>query len=157
MSIKDLIGKVTSRVKGEPKEDFDDFDKEFQEESAAPAVTPPGGGYEAPTTPAPAAQPQAAPAATPAQEPAPTAEPEPEIETLHEDAGAKIGQLQNSLENIKNKLDMLETHLETIDSKAAYQKTEEERLMQYLTMINEKLDHLEQEHSALESLLKPKA
>lgn len=135
MVIRELIHKVTGRLKkitgGEPeleeleKEPKLDLDLETEE-------------FDEPGPP---------------PEPIPEPEPEPEPKEEPEPSDVDMESIKNSLENIKGKLELLETHLETLESKDEYHRAEADRFIQYLTFINEKLDHLEREHAEIERLV----
>lgn len=84
----------------------------------------------------------------------PTALPSAAEPLLQEQPSQETETITSELQTIKNKLETLETHLETLESQGSYQKVESERYIQYLTIISEKLDHLEKEYSELERLLK---
>lgn len=66
------------------------------------------------------------------------------------------GDLKSQIDIIRSKLDLLETHLHSIESKEDMRKFEGDRYVQYLTFINEKLDHLERELVEVERLIKKK-
>ena len=155
MGIKDLVNKVKSRVTGAADMGMDmDFGDDFNEgpppekgqKNGARGEEPHGFGPEegsdefSDVGSGPEPEPRPAQVAAPApQMPAQPAEDTSEIRT--------------QLASIKSKLEVLEAHLETIESKGEMQRTEVERFMQYLSFLNEKLDHLEQEHSEIERLL----
>lgn len=142
MAIRDLFKKLTGRVKesitGEPGEELEE---ELGEELGAGAEEAPEEELfkkEAPTGKA-----------------APEEKPEEEFEEAHEEK-PEAGDLRGQLEGIKNKLDLVDAHLKTIESKEDLFKIETERYMQYFTFISEKIDHLERELAEVERLIKKK-
>ena len=64
--------------------------------------------------------------------------------------------LRGELEKIQNKLDLVNAHLKTIESKEDIFKIEAERYMQYFSFISEKIDHLERELAEVARLMKKK-
>ncbi|HIK01826.1 TPA: hypothetical protein H1008_01810 [archaeon] len=64
------------------------------------------------------------------------------------------GKISAELATIKTKIDLLESHLQNIESKEALYKSEADRYMQYLTYISDKLDNLAREHAELERLIR---
>jgi len=64
--------------------------------------------------------------------------------------------LRGELEKIQNKLDLVDAHLKTIESKEDIFKIEAERYMQYFSFISEKIDHLERELAEVARLMKKK-
>jgi len=163
MGIKDLAGKLVDKVKGRVSGEDDDFGDEDLGSEDLGLEEPVADDLDMPSLepgPAPATAPSPAPVApvtpiqapTPAEAPAPAPEPEEEPPASSDAVDA----MKTELDSIRNKLEALDVHISTIESKAEYQKTEAERYMQYLTLINEKLDHLEQEHSEIERLVQKK-
>lgn len=62
--------------------------------------------------------------------------------------------ISTELATIRTKIDLLESHLQNIESKEALYKSEADRYMQYLTYISDKLDNLAREHAELERLIR---
>ncbi len=79
--------------------------------------------------------------------------PEEKIEEPEEKEESTTG-LREQLEVIKNKLELVDAHLKTIESKEDIYKIEADRYMQYLTFISEKIDHLERDLTEVERLIK---
>ncbi|HIJ98928.1 TPA: hypothetical protein H1005_03205 [archaeon] len=76
-------------------------------------------------------------------------------EEIEEEKPAPGGEeLKAQLDVVRSKLDLVETHLQNIESKEEMHKFESDRYIQYLTFINEKLDHLERELAEIERLIK---
>ena len=71
-----------------------------------------------------------------------------------EDTSTHLEIIKNELANIKSKLELLQTELETLESGEKYNREASERYMQYLSYINQKLDILEKEHEELEKHLR---
>lgn len=81
-----------------------------------------------------------------------TAEEEPEPEYTQR-VEVNFEDVRNELKNIKSKLDLIETHIENLELKDTVHRGEADRYIQYLSYINEKIDHLEAEHSEIERLM----
>ncbi|MDP6704579.1 MAG: hypothetical protein QF775_03780 [archaeon] len=62
--------------------------------------------------------------------------------------------IETELATIRTKIDLLESHLQNIESKEALYKSEADRYMQYLTYISDKLDNLAREHTEIERLVR---
>ena len=77
---------------------------------------------------------------------------EPKAPASNEEAVA----IKTELDKIKQKLDLLTAHIEKIETQEDLQKTEADRFIQYLTLINEKLDTIAREHSEIERLIQKK-
>lgn len=162
MGIRDIAGKVANRIRGEA-EDMADEEMEFEAELKDNLPPEPGEGgmppasddefpepdmadeFEETTPPQPTPNPPA-PAPAPTQ---PTTQPTQEQDALMES-------LKNSIESLRSKLDVIESHIQMLESAEEYQKAESGRYMQELTLINEKLGHLEAEHSEIERMLQEK-
>lgn len=69
-------------------------------------------------------------------------------------SGNDTQKILSAIEGLKVKIDTLTTRFDTLESKVSYQKSETERYMQYLSYLNEKLDHIQEEQMELERLLK---
>lgn len=65
-----------------------------------------------------------------------------------------IGGLQEQLETIKSKLDLVDAHLKNLEGREDVHKIESDRYIQYLTFISEKLDHLERELGEVERIVR---
>ena len=136
MAIKDLFKKVTKRVAesvtGEKEEEpfTEDFDKELETGTGEDLF----------------------------KEAEETSKKEPEFEEELEEKPSAVPteDLRSELEKIQNKLDLVDAHLKTIESKEDIFKIEAERYMQYFSFISEKIDHLERELAEVERLLKKK-
>lgn len=75
----------------------------------------------------------------------PEEEAEEEKPARRESASLDLDTLKIQIENIKAKLELIETHLKNIESKEEFHKFESDRYLQYMSLINEKMDNLEQE------------
>lgn len=144
MGIKDLAKKVLKRG-GDSEEDiFDEFDDEVKEDLAGPSPAPKEESEESfndemdsldePEETAPSRR-MAAP------------------QNLHPEPPAPSQDISRSLQNLGERLRFLESKLDQTQSKLDLQKTEFDRCIQFLSLINEKIDHLEREHSELERLI----
>ena len=80
--------------------------------------------------------------------------PAPEPETHSPAPSADSAKILPTLEVIKANIETVEARIESLESKTQYQHSETERYMQYLSTLNEKLDHLQEEQIEIERLLK---
>lgn len=64
------------------------------------------------------------------------------------------GDISSQFEIVKGKLDLIDAHIKSIESKEDTFRAESERLVQYFNFISEKIDHLERELAEVERLVK---
>ncbi len=147
MGIKDIARKVLKRGSESEEDPFSGLDEEFEEELSGPSPIPKEESSEKTKRPVEEKQ---------------LKEPEA-LKKEKEDSFEKPVQerknmepkedLSQSLRNLGERLEIIETKLDQIQSKEDLQKTESDRVVQYLSLINQKVDNLEKEHSELERLV----
>jgi len=71
-------------------------------------------------------------------------------------SSAGTEKILSAIKKAASKLEVLDARMSSLESKGSYQRSETERYMQYLSHLNEKLDHLQEEQMELERLLKSK-
>ncbi len=161
MGLKDIFKKVTKRVE-ESVGGEESLEEEFPEEGlGAEEQATPGEEEEQFSETEFGKEPEFKPTKG-EKEKTPIFEEEeaPEkLESLEEESfetpkTAQAGDLKAQLDALKSKLDLVETHLQNIENKEEMHKLEADRYIQYLTFMNEKLDHLERELSEIERLIK---
>ncbi|MFO7872163.1 MAG: hypothetical protein R6U26_00800 [Candidatus Undinarchaeales archaeon] len=144
MGIRDIAKKVLKRTSDEEEDPFSDLDDDFEEDLSGPNPVP---KEEASKKANP-------PAEKKLKEPNEFKEKEESFEKpSSKEAPEPKEDLSRSLRNLGERLQILETKLDQIQSKEDLQKTESDRVVQYLSLINQKLDNLEKEHSELERLV----
>jgi len=165
--IKDMFKKAMAQAKhlaGKDEDEFDDFEDEgFGEEPGLDEEKAPGedlGGFGA----APPAAPEAGlgekpkePAGLDDEEHEEEHKPEPEptpAPPAPTPSFEGVERLMGELDTIRSKLDLLQSHLQNIESREELAHTETQQFLQQLSFITQKLDNLEQEHSELERLIK---
>jgi len=159
MGIKDIAEKAIKKITHSTGEEdvLEDFDKELEADLAGPSPVPEEEfgelelesdlGEEIFEEPVPAMQ------AAPPARPAPPVTAPPVQSFAPAPVGADTSMIA-SINAITNKLELLEMHLEKIESRQEVEKSDSDRIVQYLTLISEKLDHLERENAELERLIK---
>jgi len=68
-----------------------------------------------------------------------------------------IERLSAEIGTIRSKLDLLENHLQNMESREELAHSESQQFLQQLSFITQKLDTLEQEHAQLEQLIRSSA
>ena len=161
MGIKDVLKKVSKRVEKsvgaeEPEEELNEEnpfgdEKLPEEEEPFSGKGPAGKGEDFPPFEEEEETPKTKKGKPPLDE-----EEFAEEEETPKSSTSGTGDIKAQLDMLKSKLDVVEIHLQNIESKEDMHKFEADRYVQYLTFLNEKLDHLERELSEIERLIKRK-